>query len=211
MHSKLKRLGAIAGIAFPVLQMTAQGLIQVGGMEPSFTAPASEILQFFQNRDPALFDIGAYLSAISMIVFLWFVAVLWDQLRKAEGEAGWLSIIALGSGIVAASAFMESGGWPLAVFRVGEGLDPQIARTLFDAGNFNFANIWVSLGSMVLVAGIILRNSDTVPKWLGWASILLAVSLIFARIIWTTQIAFLPYILFWLWMIAIGIILLRRL
>lgn len=210
MNPKLKKLGAIAGITFPILQMTAQGLIQVGGVEPSFAAPAPEILQFFQNRDPALFDIGTYLSAISMIVFLWFVAVLWDELRKVEGEAGWLAVIALGSGIVAASAFMESGGWPLAVFRVGEGLEPEIARTLFDAGNFNFANIWVSLGSMVLAAGIVISSSGTFPKWLGWASILLAIGLVLARVIWTSQAAFIPYTLFWLWMIALGIIFLRR-
>jgi hypothetical protein len=45
---------------------------------------------------------------------------------------------------------------------------------------------------------------------LGWASILLAIGLLLARAVWTTSIAFAPYVLFWLWMITLGVIFLRR-
>jgi hypothetical protein len=207
---RLITIGGIAGIAFPILQMASQGFIQVGGMEPSFAAPAGEILAFFQNRDPALFAFGGYLSIISLVAFLWFLGALWYDLRIAEGENGWLSMIAVGSGIVAASALSSPGGWPLAVFRIGEGLDPQIARLLFDQGNLNFANVWVALGSMVLAVGMIARRSGRYPRWLGWASILLGVGLLLARLVWTSGIAFAPYVLFWVWMIALGIIIMRR-
>jgi hypothetical protein len=47
--NQLKKFGAMAAIAFPVLQMAAQGFFQVGGVEPSFAAPANEILAFFEN------------------------------------------------------------------------------------------------------------------------------------------------------------------
>lgn len=206
----LKKLGAIAAIAFPVLQMASQGLIQVGGMEPSFSAPASEIVAFFENRDPTLFTLGGYLSILSLVAFVWFLGALWDDLRAAEGGSGWLSVIAIGSGLVAAATLSSAGGWALAVFRVGEGLDPQIARLLFDEGNLNFANLWVSLGSMVLAAGLIFRQSRRFPGWLGWASIFLAVGLFLARAVWTTSIAFAPYVLFWLWLIVLGVMMLRR-
>jgi hypothetical protein len=206
----LKKFGAVAAIAFPILQMVAQGLIQVGGAEPPFSASAAEIVTFFQNRNPTLFAIGAYISILSLVAFVWFLGVLWDELRTVESGSGWLSLIAVGSGLVTASALSGSGGWPLAVFRIGEGLDPQIARLLFDQGNLNFANIWVSLGSMVLATGLVVRGSDRFPKWLGWGSILLAIALLLARAVWTSPIAFAPYVLFWVWMIALGIIFLRR-
>lgn len=206
----LKKFGAVAAIAFPILQMVAQGLIQVGGAEPPFSAPAAEIVTFFQNRNPTLFAVGDYISILSLVAFLWFLGVLWDELRTVESGSGWLSLIAVGSGLVTASALSGSGGWPLAVFRIGEGLDPQIARLLFDQGNLNFANIWVSLGSMVLAVGLVVRGSDRFPKWLGWGSILLAIALLLARAVWTSSIAFAPYVLFWVWMIALGIIFLRR-
>lgn len=209
MYTRFIKWGGIAGIAYPIMQLIAQGLIQVGGAEPAFTASSQEILEFFQNRDATLFTIGGYLSALSLVVFLWFLGALWRELRLAEGDPGWLSMIAIGAGLVTASAF-NVGGWSLAIFRLNEGLDPQIAQLLFDEGNFNFANTWVSLGGMLLAAGIVFREAGTYPRWLGGGSILLAIGLILARALWTSQIAFLPYVLFWVWMIALGVYLLRH-
>lgn len=206
----LKKWAAIAAIAFPVLQMASQGFFQVGGMEPSFAAPANEILAFFETRDPALFTIGGYIFILSVVAFLWFLGGLWDELSTAEGGSGWLSLIAVGSGLVVAANLAGPGSWPLAVFRIGEGLDPQIARLLFDQGNLNFANIWVALGSMVLAAGLVMRQSTRFPNWLGWSSLVLAVGLLLARAVWTSAIAFAPYLLFWVWMITLSVIWLRR-
>jgi hypothetical protein len=205
-----EKIGAIAGILFPVLQMTAQGLIQVGGAEPPFTASAPEILGFFQNRNDALFAVGDYISVISLVVFLWFLSALWVKLRNIEGDPGMLSTIALASGLITSAAFLGGGGWSLAMFRIGEGLDPQTARLLFDQGNLNFANAWISLGSLALASGILFRRAASFPGWLSWGSIALAVGLFLARVVWTSQIAFLPYILFWLWMIVLGVRWLRR-
>ena len=209
MNDRYLKWGAVGAIAYPVIQLISQGLIQFGGREPTFNAPAAEILAFFQNRNPAFTEIAGYLSALSVIAFLWFTGALWRELHKAEGEPGWISFIAAGSGLVTAAAF-NSGGWELALFRVNEGLDPQVARLLFDEGNLNFATTWISNGSMLLAAGIVFRGAGTYPKWLGWGSIILAVGLFLARALWTTQIAFLPYVLLWAWMIGFGIFVLRR-
>lgn len=206
----MKRVGALAAIAYPLLQMASQGLIQVGGMEPPFAAPAAEIVAFFQNRDPVLAGIGGYLSVLSLVAFLWFLGGLWEELRAAEGDRGGLPIIAVGSGLLAAAALSRPGGWPLAIFRIGEGLDPQIARLLFDEGNLNFANLWVALGSMLLAAGLVFRRSPRFPRWLGPASIVLAVGLLLARLVWTSSVAFAPYVLFWLWLIVLGVLMWRR-
>jgi hypothetical protein len=207
--SQIKKTGAAAGIIYPIMQMAAQGLIQVGGAEPSFTAPAALIVDFFQNRNPTLFEVGGYISVISFILFLWFVVFLWGEIRAVESENNLLSMVVLGSGLVATSIYLSSTGWELAMFRISEGLDPQLTRTLFDQGNLSFANSWVLLGSMVLVAGILFRQM-ALPGWLGWGSLILAVALILARFVWTSAIAFIPYAFFWLWMIALGVIYLRR-
>ena len=209
MTARFKKFGAIAGISFPIVQMIAQSLIQVGGTEPKFTAATSEILAFFQNRNSQLFEIGGYLTSLSAVLFIWFVAFLWNELRSLEGESGMLSMIALGSGLVTAAAF-NVGGWALAIFRLNEGLSPEVARLLFDEGNFNFANMWVSTGSMVLAAGLIFRASSAYPRWLGSGSVLVALALFAARAVWILQIAFLPYVLFWVWMIYLGVVFLRR-
>lgn len=210
MNSRILKLGGLAGILYPVLQMTAQGLIQVGGTEPAFTAGAAEILAFFENRRPDLFAIGEYLSVVSMILFIWFTATLWARLRDLEGAPGMLSMVALGSGVAAVSALF-GGGWSLAMFRLPDGLDPQMARMLFDEGNLGFANHWIAIGSMVLAAGLVFRTSaEAYPRWWGPGSLVVAVGLIFARFVWTSAIAFLPYVLFWVWMIVLGVGFIRR-
>jgi hypothetical protein len=97
------------------------------------------------------------------------------------------------------------------VFRVNEGLDPQIARLHFDLANFAFAGIWVALASFLLATSVIILRTAVFPGWAGWFGGGIAVSLLVARAFWaSSQIAFLPYFLFWLWLLATSVALIRR-
>ena len=211
--SNWKQIGAAGGIAFVVLQVVGQVLIQVGGTEPAFNAAAPETLEFFETRSPRLFEVGGYLSALSAIALLWFLGSLWSTLRTAEGEPGWLSTVALGSGlvVVAVSAIAGS-GWALAVFRIGEGLDPQLARFQFDFGNFGFATIWVMLASFLLASSAVALRTAALPRWIGWMGLVIAILLLIARAFWAAPSGaiFLPYLLFWIWLIATSVILIRQ-
>ena len=206
---RLEQVAAAGGIAFVVLEGVGQGLIQIGGAEPSFGAPADEIVAFFLARDETMFWWGGYLSLLSFIALIWFLGALWAALRRAEGDPGLLSLVAFGSGLVAIAA-LTGGGWAMVVFRIQEGVDPQIARTLFDLGNFAFATSWVFFASLLLAAGIAAIQYGALPRWLGWASIIVAIGLLAGRIIWTSQAAFVPWVLFWLWLIIVSVILIRR-
>jgi len=206
---RLEQVAAAGGIAFVVLESMGQGLIQMGGAEPAFGAPADEIMAFFLARDETLFNWGGYLSLLSFIALLWFLGALWAAMRRAEGDPALLSMVAFGSGLVGVAA-LTGGTWAMAVFRIREGLDPQVGRTLYDLGNFAFATSWVFYASLLLAAGVAAILYRTLPRWLGWASIIVAVGLLAGRIIWTSQAAFVPWVLFWLWLIIVSVILIRR-
>ena len=45
INSRLEQIGAACGIVFVALQMASQALIQVGGGEPPFNAPAETIAE----------------------------------------------------------------------------------------------------------------------------------------------------------------------
>jgi hypothetical protein len=173
-----EQLGAAMGIVFVILQLTAQIMIQVGGSEPPFYAAAPEIVDFFTTRNSRLFGLGDYLSTLSVIPFVGWLSVLWASLRRAEGAAGWLSVAVFGSGLVTATQVVTGGGWTLAMGRIGEGLTPELARMLFDMGNLNFANIWVSLAGMLFAAGVLSVRTGALPRWLGWAGLAIALGLV---------------------------------
>jgi hypothetical protein len=208
--ARWERIGAAGGIVFVVLQMTAQALMQVGGAEPPFDAPAHTIVAFFLARDSQLFALGEYLSTLSLIPFLWFLGSLWSALRRSEGEPAWLSLVAVASGLMVVATVSTGIGWSLAVFRRDEGLDPQLARLLFDQGNLAFANIWVMLASLSLATGVVSIRTGALPGWLGWTGVLVAVGLLAARAAWASSgLVFLPFIFCYLWLLALSIVLIR--
>jgi len=207
-----EQVGAAGGIVFVVLQLASQALIQTGGSEPAFDAPAAEIEAFFMNRNVALSLTGGFLSTLSIIAFLWFLGALWAGLRRSEGEPGWLSLVAFASGLIGVATVLGSGGWELAILRLGDGLEADMLQLLFDLGNFAFAAYWVALAGMLLAAGIVTIRDGALPGWLGWFALLVAVTLLAARPVWFTAsgVKFLPYVLFWVWLIAASISLMRR-
>jgi hypothetical protein len=212
VSQRIQRVAALGGIAFVILEGAGQGFIQVGGMEPEFGAPAEEIVDFFLARNDTLFNLGGYLTFLSFITLIWFLGALWSALRDAEKDNNGspiLSLVAAGSGLLAIST-VTGAGWGIAVFRIRDGLDPQIAQILFDFGNLAFATSWIFFASMLLAVGVGALAYRSLPGWLGWSSIVLAVALLLARIIWTSQAAFIPWVLFWIWLIAASIVLYRR-
>lgn len=205
----MTQVGAAGGILFIVLQLVGQSLIQIGGREPSFEASAQEIVAFFEARDTFWFETGSYLSTLSVVPLLGFLASLRGSLSSAEGEGGWLTLVATGAGLVLSALLAGGGFWHLAVFR-NDGLDPQIARLLFDLGNFNFAAMWVMIGVLVFTVGLVTIRFGAFPVWLGRTGLAVGIGLVVARIFWTSNVAFTPYVLFWVWLAAISVVMFRR-
>lgn len=211
--SQWTQIGAAGGILFLLMGLGAQMLIQVGGMEPAFSAPVEEIMAFYNARNPQLSALGSYISVLSAIPFVWFLAVLAGVLRQYEGEPGWLSLAAFGSGLLSIGAVvLAAGGWELALLRINEGLDPGIARLTFDQGNLGFANYQVALGGLALATGIIGVRDGAFSRWLGWLGIVTGVLLFIGRWFWfePTMLIFLPYMLFYVWLTATSIALIRK-
>ena len=210
-NRRWEQLGAAAGIVFVVVQVAANNLMeQVGGNEPPSYAEAPEIVNFFMTRDSRLFGLGDYIMTLSVIPFVWWLSVLWARLRRAEGTAGWLSVATLGFGLVSATLLASRNGWTLAMDRIDEGLNPELARTLFDMGNSNFANVWVTIAGMLIAASILSIRTGALPKWLGWAGLAVALGLVIARAFLEQSWLASAYGFFWLWMIITSVVLIRR-
>jgi hypothetical protein len=198
------RTTAYSGLATIAFPFGGQGMIQVGGAEPPFDAPAADIAKFFATRDQGLFAVGVYLCVLSVITMLWFLGGVYTLLKD-----DWRAMIALVSGVVFVAA-TAAAGWELASFRVSEGLDPQLARLAFDMGNMAFASAWVALGSFTLATGWTVLATQALPRWLGWWAVAAGVCLVAARAVWTTPFWLLGFALFWLWVVVLCVHFLRQ-
>ena len=98
----------------------------------------------------------------------------------------------------------------MAVFRIDEGLDPQIARLLFDLGNFTFATSWVLFGTLAISVAVAALWLTAFPKWLGWMGLVVGIGLITAPLYWTSSVAFAPYVVFWVWIVSLSVVIFRR-
>ena len=210
---QLTRIGALGGIISVVLQLGGQMLIQVGGQEPSFNAGTAEITEFFANRDAQLAPVGGFIAGLGFIPFLWFLGVLWSRLRKSEESPGWLSAVALGSGMLIVAVQMAgAAGWMTAFARTGDGIAGDVIRFQFDSGNFLFAASWVMIASLLIATAVVTFLYQALPKWTGWFGLVIAICLLIATANWFTasDMLFIPVMLWWLWLIIVSVILMRK-
>ena len=186
-----RRLGAAGGIFYVVLTLLGNDVI--GGTRPG---------------------IGLLVELLGLVFFAFFLGSLWACLRSAEGEGGWLSAAAFGGGLLALAVKLASVAPVLAV-RASEGMDPGIAKALIAMNGASFDITFLPLGVMLLSTAIVAVRTGALPKWLGWASAVVALVLLGALSVAVVspsppEWAFLAMLPFALWTVATSIALIRR-
>ena len=186
-----QRLGAACGIVYVVLL--------IGG--GSIGGPDIRIVFF--------------VGILAFLFFLFFLGNLWSALRRAEGGSGWLSTTAFGGGLMSVTIKVASAAPVLAAhYRAGDGLDPQLARTLQDINDASFYLSFFPLAVLLAAFAIVAIRSGALPKWLGWIAAALGLAFIVGGMSGSADLqsewAGLPMILFTFWVIAVSIALMRR-
>jgi hypothetical protein len=203
---RLYRVTGVTGLAATALIFAS---VAIGTrQEPGSTAPATDILTYYRSSPTPAAGARSFILTIGLITFVWFIVALATLLRRAEGEAPWRSTAATVCGALLV-ALVLSGHEVAAAFRADD-LDPQIARYAFDQGNVALANGRVALGGFAVCCGWIIASTGFLRRWLGWLAIAAGVGLALSRISWTSGIWLLPYAMFWLWVVIVSVLLLRR-
>jgi uncharacterized membrane protein len=203
---RLGRITGVAGLAAVVLILVP---VVVGTRpEPAFNAAAAEVLAYYRSSETVAAPLRSFVFTVGLVTFVWFVGALSTLLRRVEGEAAWRSAIAMGSGVLFV-ALVLSGNEIAVAFRADD-LDSQIARYAFDEGQAAFANARVALGSFAVCSGWVIASTRFLPRWVGWLAIASGAGLALSRVSWTSSIWLLPYLMFWLWVVTVAVLLLRR-
>jgi hypothetical protein len=186
-----QRLGAACGIVYVVLLMG-------GGSFEGNTI-----------------GIAFFVVILAFLLFLFFLGNLWSALRRAEGGSGWLSATAFGAGLMSVTIKVASAAPLLAArYRAGDGLDPQLARTLQDINDASFYLSFFPLAVLLAAFAIVVIRSGAFPKWLGWIAAALSLAFIVGGMSGSAELqsewAGLPMILFMFWVIAASVVLIQR-
>jgi len=163
------RYAALAGIV-AVLLFVAGGFL--AGSPPQPGDPAGRIRDFYiAHRWTLLF--GAYLTGLAASLLLWFLASVRAVLRRAEGGEGVLSTTMYAGAIVTTVVTLVGTAVSAALAFNAQRGDAAV-QTLFDASNLALVFVFFPWALTTASAGVVLIRTGVLPRWLGWAGLLLA-------------------------------------
>lgn len=207
-----ERYGLAAGIVFVVLVVVAA---LIGGSPPKPTDGVLKIASFFRDNQDAL-KIGSYLNGLAAVAFLWFLGALWARLRRAEGTAGRVSVVALVGGIgTLALAFVANGLNAFLALYVGD-LGPSGTKAFYLLAVIFFAFASFTLAVFVSAVSVLILRYRFVEPWLGWIGEGLALLWLVAGVgvaddntaIFT--VGFIAFLIWAVWIVVLALLLLTR-
>lgn len=193
------RVGAVCGLAWPVLVTVAFGLVTGAQAVPTSRRPSAAELRALQTPGPQAW-FGEALYVLGALAFLAFAVRLWATLRRVEREPGWLATLALCASIVYVAAKFPQHA---AVQAMWAGADPTTAWVFSD--QLLYLSLCPLAVALVAASTVILEDGG-LPRWLGWLGIPVAAGLVAATVSGNFDLA-MPVIG---WVAAAGIALLRE-
>ncbi len=206
--SSFNRLGAASGIVFVVLEVVGIQLGPTGSPNQSKTDIGRAFLGGLPSGRSLL---GQYLFLLSFLFFVVFAARVWADLRRGEGEYGWLSATALvGAVMFGALEVAGTASFSAVRLRAGHGLDLQEAAALADLGNAMFIAGVSGAGLFLAAAAAVILRTRALASWIGWSAAVIALGLFLITEAVPGDIAMVPALLFELWVVVVAVVLIRR-
>jgi len=202
------RAGGIAAIVFAVLFVV--GFLFVSDTPEGDESNLKWLRYYADSDNRRMIIIGAIVLALAAVAFLVFLGVLRERLRGAAAGAEWVGTTAFASGLLfvamlgvatlgtaSVSASIEFGDAPVVrdadVLRTFESLGIG-ALVLFGAA---------AAGLLIITTSVAAGRSALFPRWLVVAGYTAGVIVLLGGLF------FLPLVLFVLWMLVVGIVMLR--
>ena len=197
------RLGALSGIVFAVLVIVgiSVGIRQANDVVPTDVSGVIAI-NFGQTQDDI--RLGAMIILAGVFFLFWFLALLHQRLREAEGQGGWLANVAYSGGLLAGAMLLvfASFGMAASVMKDYQG-DWEVAKTLLTLSWDHLAVLVPALAAMVGGTAVVSIRSGVLPRWLGWLSVLLVVAPVLVDPVLMTMV-------FLIWVVVVSLVLIYQ-
>jgi hypothetical protein len=194
-----ERIGALTGVAFVVVLII--GAI-IGGEPPDAESPVQEIVDHYADNKTSI-QVGAFVGMAAMVLLVFFGAHLRSVLRDAEGEGGILSALTLVGTAVVAVGFAIDVTISIALTEAVDDIEPAAVQALQALWDNDFVPIALGILVFLIATGLSILRHGALPKWLGWAALVLAV-------IGFTPLGFIAFLGTGIWIAIVSVMLAMR-
>jgi hypothetical protein len=194
----MSRLVPLSGVLAVVIIVVA---VIVGGETPGTDDSAREIISFYLDNDSEQTWASAIL-ALGSLFFLIFVTTLWNALRTAEAERRGPSTLALVGGTILVVGMTIFAGIGFTLGDAADDLPPAGIVTLNALNSDLFFPLAVGNAAFLFGAGASIVRTAALPKWLGWAAVVLGVFSV-------TPVGFFAFLVMGLWSLIVSVLLFR--
>lgn len=163
-NRQLERIAAAAGIVGAM--MTVAYVIMPPNLDT--TSSASQVIEVVNAHREGIL-VKNLVGTLSFFPFLFFLGSLYSVLRRAEGDTGWLSLLAFGGGLAltAIHAIESVLAYALA-WHVGKDANTAVVQALSDIQNLVAYFYAVPLAVMLLATSLVAWRTRVFPRWIAW-------------------------------------------
>ena len=192
-------MAPLLGILFIILAIVG---FAVGGEPPDVDEGAAEAAAFYADNEDEVM-LGSLLEGLGAVIFVFFAGVVRSRFREAEDSRGTLSTIAYGGALIFAVGLALDATINFAAAETVEDVDPVTTHTLAALWQNDWVPFAVGLMTFLIASGLSIVRTGVLPRWLGWAAIVIALFL-------ATPIGGVGFIGAALFVVVVAVLLARR-
>lgn len=201
-----RRLGAISGLAY-LVTILGVGIV-LGGSGPVLGDPVGDYGAFVAGHTATPKFWGAvFAEGVALLLSIFFLTALYAVIRGRGRSGAWAASAALSAGLI--STVVKLAAIPVVVVAVDRGTDlrPDLTTALFEANAWAFVLTFGIDAAFLAAASLAILQTNTLPRWLGWAAAGIAPLLLVAVVLAKHDVPLL--LLYFAWVLAACIALIR--
>jgi hypothetical protein len=167
----LRRWLALCGIGAAIL--FAVGFLSGGG-SPNDDASAAKVVSYFRDHRVGT-NVGNLFGAIAAVLVVLFATRLRELLRDGGRGGDLLPLAAFGGAVILAAGTLLDSAIGFMLVRAAKFKFVVPAQTLNVAFNNDFFVLLGGIAIMLLATGIATVRRPVLPRWLGWAAIVIGI------------------------------------
>jgi Domain of unknown function (DUF4386) len=208
---KWERYAALGGILFVVLLFAGMA---VSGSSPKTSDSAAKILKYFHDNKDGI-KVGAFLSLLASVPILCWGGSLWARLRRAEGGAPRLALVAVLGLVLGGAANLASQAVSATVALELKDVGATEAKFFFVLSQTLRSATTFGNAVLVLATSVVVLRTRVFPTWLAWVGVLDGIAfLVGGYSVATTSdgintVGFAAFIVWAIWLIATSVIMFR--